>query len=107
MAPIQLPAALRRMSPARRFGSGLSQPVPFARAMMLATLSQARESSSEIRAYSNTPRPRPPSVTGMSSPKYPSSAIRASRLAGISPCCGSSSLATGSTSSIAKLRAVR
>jgi hypothetical protein len=72
---------------------------------MLAVDIQARASSSLTMQYSKTPRPRPPSWAGTVMPKYPSSASRASRDAGIWTFCGSSSLATGSTSSMANRRA--
>ena len=72
---------------------------------MLATLIHARASSSLTRQYSKTPSPRPPSPAGMVIPNQPSSPSRSSSRCGISPFCGSSSLATGSTSSMANLRA--
>src|SRR5215472_4216033 len=44
-------------------------PMPLPRAMMLATLIQARASSSLIRQYSKTPRPRPPNSFEIVIPK--------------------------------------
>jgi len=74
--------------------------------MIEATLIQARASSSVIRQYSNTPNPSPPYCSGMTMPKYPISASWSRRLMGISPCSGSSLLASGSTSRMANSRAV-
>ena len=71
-----------------------------------ATLIQARASSSVIRQYSKTPSPSPPYCSGMTMPKYPMSAIFWISSRGMSPFSGSSRLATGSTSFMAKVRAV-
>src|SRR5262249_35571848 len=68
-APTHAPRAPRRRSSARRSGSPTCVPIPFPRAMMLATLIQARASSSAMRAYSKTPRPRPPCSRSMRMPK--------------------------------------
>ena len=77
------------------------------RAIRLATLIHARESSSTMIAYSERPSPRPPYSSGMRMPKKPElPAICARRSIGISPDTGSSAFATGSTSFIAKSRAM-
>jgi hypothetical protein len=89
-------------------GSGSSDAeTMLARAMMLALLIQARASSSVTRQYSKTPRPSPPYCSDVRIPKKPSSPIFFRISAGISPCTGSSSLATGRISSIANWRASR
>ena len=68
-APIHSPRALRRSSAARLASSPTSVPRPCARAMMLATLIQARASSSAIIVYSKTPQPRPPCSASIMIPK--------------------------------------
>jgi len=42
---------------------------PLPRAMIEATLIQARASPSVIRQYSKTPKPKPPYCSGMTMPK--------------------------------------
>src|SRR5690242_11776953 len=91
-------------SSSRRCSGEKPRPRPLPRAITLATLIQARASSSATMQYSNTPRPSPPYSVGTRMPNSPMSAIADSSESGISPCTGSSSLATGSTRSIAKRR---
>jgi len=68
-APIHWPRADRRSNLSRLAASPMLVPMPWARAMMLATLIQARASSSAIMQYSNTPSPMPPYSAGMVMPK--------------------------------------
>ena len=56
--------------------------------MMLATLIQARASSSVTSTYSNSPRPRPPCSAPIMMPKNPILPIWATSSSGISPCTG-------------------
>lgn len=107
MLPIHSPRADLRKSSRLRSSSRVWVPRPWPRARMLPTESQARESSSEIRQYSKTPRPMPPYSAGMVMPNQPFSAMASISERGISAFCGSSSSAIGITTSRAKARASR
>ncbi len=75
--------------------------------MMLATLIQALASSSATMQYSNAPSPSPPySPVDGDAEEAVARHLRPAATRGISPFTGSSSLATGSTSSAANRRAV-
>ena len=102
-APRYSPRATRGMIAARCASSNICEPIKvLPLAITDPTLIQARESSSAMRQYSKHPRPKPPYFSGMVMPKYPSSAILSISERGIFSRSGSSLLAKGSTSCIAK-----